>query len=165
MWVRFAEEEEATGLDEQVAAGCRFREAWQRRTLELLERYFSGEMTALDEIPVDYRGLSVFRRRVMEACRAIPSGSTATYRQLAEAVGHPKAARAVGGVMRTNPVPLIVPCHRVIRCDGNLGGYSGPGGVVLKRRLLELESLGRCRSETDSYVCKRFNQDFRGLRR
>lgn len=115
------------------------RKPWQSRALHLLQRYLMGKRQPLDEIPIDYSGLSEFRRQVMEQCRAVPFGQTVTYQQLAGRIGYPKAARAVGGVMRTNPLPLIVPCHRIVRCDGTLGGYSGPGGVNLKRRLLELE--------------------------
>ncbi len=114
---------------------------WQRRAVDLLQRYLSGKRQSLDEISIDYAGFSEFRRKVTEECRAVPFGQTATYQQLADRTGNPRAARAVGGVMRANPMPLIVPCHRIVRCDGTLGGYSGPGGVNLKRRLLELEGV------------------------
>lgn len=112
---------------------------WQRSTLGAMEAWLSGRSVNLQEIPVDFTGLSHFQVQVLEACRTIPRGSTASYKELATWVGRPRAARAVGNVMRTNPVPLIVPCHRVIRCDGDLGGYSGPGGVALKKQLLEWE--------------------------
>ena len=80
-----------------------------------------------------------FQRRVLECCRAIPPGSTVTYASLAKKAGHPRAARAVGNVMRTNRFPLIVPCHRVVGSAGSLGGYSAPDGLDMKRRLLALE--------------------------
>ena len=80
-----------------------------------------------------------FQRRVIACCRAIPLGSTVTYASLAKRAGHPRAARAVGNVMRQNRFPLIVPCHRVVGAAGSLGGYSAPEGLDMKRRLLALE--------------------------
>nr|PZN73374.1 MAG: cysteine methyltransferase [Bacillota bacterium] len=88
--------------------------------------------------PVDLSPLSPFEREVLAACRAIPRGQVRTYAQLAAAVGRPRAARAVGNALRRNPVPLLIPCHRVVRSDGTLGEYS-MGGPEMKRRLLALE--------------------------
>lgn len=139
--VRFLPGADDLRLDLRLAKLPPAREPWQRRAVDLLERYLLGKRQPLDEIGIDYTGFSEFRRQVMEQCRAVPFGQTATYQQLADRTGYPKAARAVGGVMRTNPLPLIVPCHRIVCCDGSLGGYSGPGGVNLKRRLLELEGV------------------------
>ncbi|MDI6874603.1 methylated-DNA--[protein]-cysteine S-methyltransferase [Candidatus Solincola sp.] len=82
-------------------------------------------------------GLTEFQRRVYRAVISIPRGSTLSYRQVAERVGSPRAARAVGNVMRRNPFPVIIPCHRVVRSDGSPGGYSGPRGM--KERLLRME--------------------------
>lgn len=78
-----------------------------------------------------------FLRRVYEACRAIPRGEVLSYRALAEAAGNPAAARAAGNAMKRNPLPLAVPCHRVVRSDGSLGHYGG--GAEMKRWLLERE--------------------------
>ncbi len=90
--------------------------------------------------PVDLSSLSPFAREVLAACRAIPRGEVRTYAQLAAAVGRPRAARAVGSALRRNPVPLLIPCHRVLRGDGTIGQYN-MGGPEVKRRLLELEGV------------------------
>ncbi len=104
-----------------------------------LERYVAGQDVAWAAYRLDIGRCSTFRRSVLEACRAIPAGETLSYGQLAAQVGSPRSARAVGRVMATNPVPLIVPCHRVVGSDGRMTGFSAPTGVDLKRRLLELE--------------------------
>jgi methylated-DNA-[protein]-cysteine S-methyltransferase len=89
--------------------------------------------------PVDLTLVGPFERRVLEQLRRIPRGQVRTYREIAAALGHPSASRAVGNACAKNPCPLIIPCHRVIRSDGGLGGYSLRGGPALKRRLLEAE--------------------------
>ena len=91
------------------------------------------------EAPVDLRGLSAFARSTLEFVRTIRYGTTMSYQQVARAVGGPGHCRAVGQVLKSNPVPLVVPCHRVIRTDGQLGGFSAAGGGATKRRLLKLE--------------------------
>ncbi len=100
--------------------------------------YFAGKPVRFD-VHLDLEGLTEFRRRVLAACRKIPRGRTATYADLARAAGSPGAARAAGSTMANNQFPLIVPCHRVVRSDGTIGGFSSAQGVRLKRRLLELE--------------------------
>ncbi|HLA86043.1 MAG TPA: MGMT family protein, partial [Thermoguttaceae bacterium] len=90
--------------------------------------------------PIDTSHLSPLGQAVSKACRRIPYGRTRTYGQLAAEVGHPQAARAIGRFMASNRVPILVPCHRVVAADGRLGGFSAPGGVAFKRRLLEMES-------------------------
>lgn len=104
-----------------------------------LDRYFSGQPVAFS-VPVDLGGLSDFTRLVLRACAAVPHGATTTYGELAAAVGRRGAARAVGSALSANPVPIIVPCHRVVRGDGSLGGYRG--GPARKRFLLALEGSG-----------------------
>ena len=102
--------------------------------------YCEGENAALDEIPIDHGHASEFTRRAREACRNIPRGETRSYGWLAqEANGNRRAARAAGRVMATNPLPLIVPCHRVIGSDGGLHGFGGSVGLPLKARLLQME--------------------------
>lgn len=101
--------------------------------------YFRGKQVSWN-VEIEWSGVSEFRRRVMEACRRIPFGSTATYADLARAAGSPGAARAVGSTMATNPLPLIVPCHRVLCSDGSLGGFSSPQGPSQKVRMLQLEN-------------------------
>ncbi|MGA2915230.1 MAG: MGMT family protein [Sedimentisphaerales bacterium] len=77
--------------------------------------------------------------KVAKVCKAIQPGKTMTYSQLAKKAGFPKAARAVGNILAKNPLPLIVPCHRVIRADGKIGNFSAPGGSKIKRKMLEHE--------------------------
>ena len=110
----------------------------EARWLELLGRHASGQRVELNELPIDLSPFTPFQREVLEACRAIPYGQTRTYGDLAQIVGRPRAARAVGNVMRGNRYPLIVPCHRVVGING-MCGFSAPDGVVLKRKLLEIE--------------------------
>jgi len=89
-------------------------------------------------VPVDLSSMRSFQRSVLETACRIPLGEVRSYGWVAAGAGHPGAVRAVGTALGTNPVPLIVPCHRVIRSDGSIGGYGG--GLPLKRRLLRLES-------------------------
>ncbi len=109
------------------------------RLLERLVQYAAGEDVDFSDVAVYSADRSPFQRRVLAACRAIPRGETRTYGQLARIAGSPGAARAVGRVMATNRVPLIVPCHRVVPAGGGLGGFSAPQGVAMKGRLLEME--------------------------
>lgn len=106
------------------------------RIAKQIADYVGGRRTTFD-VDLDLSWISGFRRDVMLACAAIPRGATASYADLARRVGRPGAARAVGNVMRTNPLPLVVPCHRVVGSDGSLTGFGG--GLDVKRRLLELE--------------------------
>lgn len=100
-----------------------------------LDAYLAGELKEFS-LPLAPRGTG-FQREVWEALRRIPYGETASYKEIAEAVGRPKAFRAVGMANHRNPIPVIIPCHRVIGSDGGLVGYGG--GLDLKRRLLDLE--------------------------
>ncbi len=103
-----------------------------------MRAYFEGR-PARFAVRLDLSCLTDFRRRVLEACRRIPRGKTATYADLARAAGSPRATRAVGSAMANNPLPLVVPCHRVIRSDGSLGEFSSPRGVRQKEHMLRLE--------------------------
>lgn len=105
---------------------------------QLLE-YFAGERRSFD-LPVDFTGLTPFQTRVLDATAEIPFGETLTYGELARRIDKPNASRAVGAALGKNPVPLVVPCHRVIRSDGSVGGYTAGAGY--KEQLLELESRG-----------------------
>ncbi len=102
-----------------------------------LSAYFAGELREFS-VPVDLGMVSGFQRRVLEAAAKIPFGETASYREMAIAAGSPDAVRAAGTAMGANPVPILIPCHRVIRSDGSPGSYGG--GEQLKRRLLDFEA-------------------------
>ena len=88
---------------------------------------------------LERKGLTAFQMDVLLACSRIPKGSTRTYKQLARMAGHPNAYRAVGSVMRINPMAPAIPCHRVVRSDGTLGNYSARGGTRKKREMLKAE--------------------------
>ena len=115
------------------------RSAAARRIVDALRRYFAGEMGALDDIEVDPLGGTDFQRRVWEALRSIPAGTTISYATLARRIKSPKAVRAVGAANGANPVPIVLPCHRVIGADGSLTGYGG--GLPTKRWLLAHEGI------------------------
>ncbi len=110
-----------------------------RRAAGAIAALMDGERTDLRFIPLDMDGFEPFRRAVYEAAREIPAGATLSYGDLAAAAGHPGAAREVGAALARNPFLVIVPCHRVLAADGALTGFSAPGGVATKRRMLEIE--------------------------
>lgn len=109
------------------------------RARRQLEGYLRGERTAL-EIEVDLSGVTPFQRAVLEAARRIPRGSVLTYGDVARRVKRPRAGRAVGQALAHNPVPIVVPCHRVVSAGGALRGYLGDR-IGLKARLLKLEGV------------------------
>ncbi len=102
--------------------------------------YLGGERMNLD-LPIYWAQFSDFRRRVLQATTRIPYGETRTYGEIAAAIGQPRAARAVGQALRANPLPIVIPCHRVVGADGHLTGYGGPTGLQRKRWLLRLEGV------------------------
>lgn len=99
----------------------------------------AGQRTDLSALPLDLEGVSAFERRVYEIALTIPAGATMTYGEIAARLGDPAAARAVGVALGRNPVPVIVPCHRVLAAGGRSGGFSAPGGIATKMRLLAIE--------------------------
>jgi methylated-DNA-[protein]-cysteine S-methyltransferase len=103
-----------------------------------LDEYFAGRRRAFD-LPLDLSLAAPFGRAVLEACARIPFGATSSYRAVAAGVGRPSAARATGNALGANPVPIVVPCHRVLRTGGGLGGYTG--GLAIKERLLTMEGV------------------------
>jgi methylated-DNA-[protein]-cysteine S-methyltransferase len=107
-----------------------------RVAVRLLKRYFAGKPVVFEE-PLDLSGATAFQQEVWAACARIPHGEVRSYAELARAAGRPRAARAVGGALGANPIPIIIPCHRVIRTDGSLGGFGL--GLPVKRALLRLE--------------------------
>ncbi len=132
---------------EDQQPGCLAR--WERKDIEFqengdhnsklanqLDSYFAGKLLQFD-VSLDLRG-TPFQLRVWEVLCSIPYGETRSYQQVAEAVGRPSAARAVGGAVGSNPVSIVVPCHRVIGSDGGLRGYGG--GLHRKKALLNLEA-------------------------
>lgn len=106
--------------------------------LAQIDEYLAGRRRDF-ELPIDWSILTLFQEEVLRLVCAIPYGQTRTYQQLADELGKPGAARAVGQANATNPMPLIIPCHRVLGSDGGLHGYGGAGGVETKAWLLALE--------------------------
>lgn len=107
----------------------------------MLQRYFHGERADFSGIPVDLTALPPFRQNVLNIIRKLAFGEICSYGQVAEMCGSPRAARAVGGALASNPIPVIIPCHRIVASDGRLTGFSAPGGVSAKKVLLQLEGI------------------------
>ena len=110
------------------------------KVIEAARRYFAGEKVDFSDVRLDLDGQDEFFRRIYAALRRVGWGATTTYGALAKELGAgPEAARDVGQAMAKNPVPLIIPCHRVLAAGGKVGGFSAPGGATAKIRMLELE--------------------------
>jgi O-6-methylguanine DNA methyltransferase len=107
-----------------------------QKVLSQLKKYLKGELQRFD-CPLDMRGTS-FEKKVWSALKKIPYGRTRSYKEIGEAIGHPKAFRAVGNANGSNSIPLIIPCHRVIESNGGLGGFGH--GLKVKKQLLKLEN-------------------------
>ncbi|HEX2948109.1 MAG TPA: MGMT family protein [Armatimonadota bacterium] len=142
-WGRISVEISEYGLQRvhlDAPVGVRLTGIWA----EAFAAYVEGR-DIFATLPVDVRQLSPFTQQVLMACRAIPVGHVMSYAQLAMMVGRPRAARAVGSALAHNPVPIVIPCHRVVGTGGRLTGFLG--GLALKRRLLIYEG---CRFIGDS---------------
>ncbi len=123
----------------RLEPGWKAAEAPFREAIRQLRAYFSGRSRTFD-LPVTLEG-TPFQRRVWRALRRVPYNRTISYGELARRAGHPGAARAVGAAMGRNPLPIVIPCHRVIGADGRLTGFGG--GLPAKRALLDLEARGQ----------------------
>ena len=110
-----------------------------QRIVDAVVALLRGERTDLAFVPLDMDGLPEFHRRVYDIARTIPAGTTMTYGEIATRLGDPGAARAVGQALGRNPIPVIVPCHRVLAAGGRSGGFSAPGGTKTKLNLLAIE--------------------------
>jgi methylated-DNA-[protein]-cysteine S-methyltransferase len=107
--------------------------------IEGMTAVLAGERRDLRGIPLDQRKVDEFRRAVYAATRDIEPGTTQSYGEVARSIGRPDGARDVGAALAANPTPIIVPCHRVVAANGALTGFSAPGGLATKRKMLELE--------------------------
>lgn len=133
----------AARVSPRIMAAPRRTDAIRRE----LDAYFAGRLQSF-ETPVDWRLVGGFTGRVLHATAAIPYGRVSTYRDVADAAGSPRAYRAAGNALHVNPIPIVVPCHRVLPSGGRLGGYGG--GVERKAFLLELEGARRPAGPTAS---------------
>ena len=111
------------------------------RAADRLQEYFAGGRPDFHDIPVDLGQLPLFRQNVLQIIRHLSYGEISSYGRVAQECGSPGAARSVGGALAANPVPIIIPCHRVIAADGRLTGFSAPGGEASKRALLLMEGV------------------------
>ena len=113
-----------------------------RPLAEAVERYFDGwTVKNFDKFSMDLSSGTAFQQRVWSVIGRIPYGQVRTYRWIGMEIGRPEAARAIGGAVGANPVPLLIPCHRVVGSDGSLVGFSATGGIGLKMKMLEIEKV------------------------
>jgi methylated-DNA-[protein]-cysteine S-methyltransferase len=122
----------AAGVSPRILAAPRRLDPARRE----LDEYFAGRRREFD-LPLDWQLVRGFSRRVLEATARVPFGGLASYREMATAAGSPRAVRAAGNALGHNPLPIVVPCHRIVRTGGALGGYTG--GLERKRALLAIE--------------------------
>jgi len=121
--------------------GARASPAGFRTLAAAVRRYYHGWRTSFDDLRLDLSAGTPFQQRVWTLARRIPYGQVRSYNWIGMEIGRPHAARAVGNAVGANPVPLIIPCHRVLSADGALGGFSAPGGPDVKARMLQLERV------------------------
>jgi methylated-DNA-[protein]-cysteine S-methyltransferase len=132
---------EACNLAKQQFDGLEIDEqSWSPELRRRVEQYCLGEPIDFDDVLLDLPRGTDFQMRVLKAVRRIRYGKTISYGSLAEKAGYPRAARAVGSVMRSNRFPIVVPCHRVVAAGDKPGGYTSPQGISLKLRLLAIEA-------------------------
>lgn len=148
LWVAVSEQ----GLA-QISVGLPFETSGKHHppahlahALDQLSAYFQGRRQEFD-LEIDWRGIAPFNLRALRAARAIPYGQTRTYAHIAAQLGSPRASRAVGAAMAGNPMPIVLPCHRVIGSDGKLHGYAAPDGIQTKAYLLRFEGGLRMNGE------------------
>ncbi len=132
------EDEFITRTESQLDAPVYFGPAETSSALAQVQAYLDGQRMVF-ELPTDISILTDFQQQVLQATLQIPRGRIATYLDIARKIGNPKAVRAVGQALGRNPIPIVIPCHRVIASNGSLGGYSGGGGLETKVKLLQLE--------------------------
>ena len=138
----FLDGAEARSTAEQFAAARSARADEQPAALAVLSGqlgdYFAGSVPRFS-VAIDWTQFEPFQRSVLQRCATIEYGDRISYGELAEEIGAPRAARAVGNALRSNPITIVIPCHRVVRSDGSLGGYGGEDREQRKATLLELE--------------------------
>jgi methylated-DNA-[protein]-cysteine S-methyltransferase len=136
--VRFRQSEAAfvAELERQLGVRAVRSPTQTAEAVDQLRAYFAGRRRGFD-LPVDLRHVTPFVRRVLTATMRVPAGDLVSYGDIARRIGRPRGSRAVGQALGRNPIPIVIPCHRVIAAGGRLGGYTG--GLAVKRRLLRLE--------------------------
>lgn len=124
-----------------AAATAEETPAFVSEAVSLIRRYAQGETIDFAALPLDLTGIDPFRRAIYAAALKLGQGEVTTYGELAERAGFPKMARETGAALGRNPLPLVVPCHRILAAGGKIGGFSAPGGTVTKERLLSHEGV------------------------
>ncbi|RMG17898.1 MAG: MGMT family protein [Deltaproteobacteria bacterium] len=131
-----------TGVRLPRLGSTRLVPTWVRTLVRRIQGHLEGAYDHFDDVPLDLPDrATAFEREIWAAAREVPPGATITYGELARAAGYPGAARACGRAMKRCPVALIIPAHRVVAAGGRIGGWTGPGGIATKRRLLEIEGV------------------------
>jgi methylated-DNA-[protein]-cysteine S-methyltransferase len=133
----------ATVVESQAGGQALPEDDWNPKLRRAIQDFARGIPTEFADVKVDLERATPFRKRVLRLAQRIGYGRTLTYGDLAARAGNRSAARAIGAVMASNPIPLIIPCHRVVGSGGTLGGFSAPQGIGLKKRLLEMEAAVR----------------------
>ena len=126
---------------DRICAGQKDLPAETREVVAQVQHYMAGKPIDFSAAPLDLAGVADFHRQIYAALRTVGWGQTASYGDLAKQVGAPGAARAVGQAMGRNPIPLIIPCHRILASGRGIGGFSAYGGTVTKERMLALEGV------------------------
>ena len=125
--------------------GKRFEEGtapgWVGELIEAIKAYAAGETIDFSDVPVDLDGVDDFRLAIYDAARKLSFGETTTYGELAKRAGHSGLARETGAALGANPVPLVIPCHRITAVGGKIGGFSAPGGSATKEKMLAMEGV------------------------
>lgn len=114
---------------------------WVVDLMAAIRAYAAGRPVDFSAVPVDLSGVDAFRLAVYDAARRLGFGETTTYGELARRAGHPGLPRETGAALGANPVPLVIPCHRILAAGGRIGGFSAPGGAATKERMLALEGV------------------------
>ncbi|HEY4191483.1 MAG TPA: methylated-DNA--[protein]-cysteine S-methyltransferase [Mesorhizobium sp.] len=125
----------------QTPTAERDRPRWIAELIASIKRYAAGDEVDFSAVPVDLAGVDDFRLAIYAAARRLDFGQTTTYGELAKRAGHGGLPRETGAALGSNPVPLIIPCHRILAAGGKIGGFSAPGGSAAKERMLELEGV------------------------
>ncbi|WP_254027132.1 methylated-DNA--[protein]-cysteine S-methyltransferase [Mesorhizobium ventifaucium] len=117
------------------------RPQWVTELIASIKAYAAGEDVDFSGVPVDLTGVDDFRLAIYDAARKLAFGETTTYGELAKRAGHAGLARETGAALGANPVPLVIPCHRILAAGGKIGGFSAPGGSTTKEKMLAMEGV------------------------
>ena len=125
----------------EIAAEAEGAPPFVAALVRAIAAYMEGGCVDFRDVPVDLGGIEPFRRDIYVAARRLAFGETTSYGELARRAGHPGLARETGAALGANPVPLVIPCHRVLAAGGRIGGFSAPGGAATKERMLAMEGV------------------------